>query len=264
MSIGFDKNQMRSVNGPPGTGKTTLLKDIFAQLVVQQAYDIAKLPDHFIKGTEKTIYFNAATIGEIPEYITENNIVVASSNNGAVQNIVNELPLCKGIDDALIGELKEADYFCEISNSKVSAEWLEDESGKKREELKKEAVPGEEIFWGVFSLEGGKADNMTNILMNMKHIHKYLEEEYLPDQDIYKQFLKHYEEVKAIRTERQTFADSIRAYQEYTQKLEQVCGDYQNRLRGITKGLLRSNMQRTVLNQDWLRQQGLTWRTGTT
>lgn len=37
LSIGFDNNQMRSVNGPPGTGKTTLLKDIFAQLVVQQA-----------------------------------------------------------------------------------------------------------------------------------------------------------------------------------------------------------------------------------
>lgn len=56
LSIGFDNNQMRSVNGPPGTGKTTLLKDIFAQLVVQQAYSIAKLSDHFIKGTEKTIY----------------------------------------------------------------------------------------------------------------------------------------------------------------------------------------------------------------
>ena len=47
LSIGFDDNQMRSVNGPPGTGKTTLLKDIFAQLVVQQAYDIAKLSGYF-------------------------------------------------------------------------------------------------------------------------------------------------------------------------------------------------------------------------
>lgn len=230
LSIGFDENQIRSVNGPPGTGKTTLLKDIFAQLIVQQAYDIAKLSDYFIKGTEKTIYFDRASIGEIPKYITENNIVVASSNNGAVQNIVNELPLCKGIDNSLIEEMKEADYFREISNTKVSAEWLEDESGKKKEELKKEVVPGEEMFWGLFSLEGGKADNMANIFMNMKHIHKYLEEEYLPDQDIYKQFLKHYEEVKAIRTERQTFADSIRAYQDYTQKLEQVCGDYQKKL----------------------------------
>lgn len=230
LSVGFDNNQIRSVNGPPGTGKTTLLKDIFAQLVVQQAYDIVKLSDHFIKGSEKTIYFNCASIGDIPEYITENNIVVASSNNGAVQNIVNELPLSKEIDNSLIEELKEADYFREISNANVWVEWLEDENGKKREELVKESVPGEEKFWGVFSLEGGKTDNMTNILTNMKHIHKYLEEEYLPDQDIYKEFLKHYEEVKAIQTRRQEFADSIRVYQECIQKLEQACGSYQKEL----------------------------------
>lgn len=157
LSIGFDDNQMRSVNGPPGTGKTTLLKDIFAQLVVQQAYDIAKLSGYFIKGTEKTIYYNSASIGELPKCITENNIVVASSNNGAVQNIVNELPL-------------------------------------------------------------------------IKHIHKYLDDEYLPDQDIYKQFLKHYEEVKAIQAKIQKYADNIRAYREYNQKLEHVRANYQKEL----------------------------------
>ena len=243
LSIGFDNNQMRSVNGPPGTGKTTLLKDIFAQLVVQQAYDIAKLSSHFIKGTEKTIYFNSASIGEIPKYITENNIVVASSNNGAVQNIVNELPLSKEIDKSLIEDLKEADYFREISNAKVSVEWMEDENGKKREELVKESVSGEEKFWGLFSLEGGKMDNMTNVLTNMKHIHKYLEEEYLPDQDIYKQFLKQYEEVKAIRANRQAFADSIRAYQECTQKLERVSANYQKELEK-NKNELHTELQR--------------------
>lgn len=227
LSIGFDNSQMRSVNGPPGTGKTTLLKDIFAQLVVQQAYDIAKLSDHFIKGTEETIYFERASIGAIPAHITENNIVVASSNNGAVQNIVNELPLSKEIDETLIEELKQADYFHEISNAKVSVEWKEDESGKRQEELVSEAGEGEEKFWGVFSLEGGRADNMINILTNIKHIHKYLEEEYLPDQDLYKQFLKQYEDVMAIRKKAQKFASSIEAYQDCVQKLEQARISYQ-------------------------------------
>ncbi len=254
LSIGFDNNQMRSVNGPPGTGKTTLLKDIFAQLVVQQAYDIAKLPDYFIKGTEKTIYFNSASIGELPGYITENNIVVASSNNGAVQNIVNELPLCKGIDKSLLRELKEADYFREISNSIASVKWIEDENGKKREELIKKAVPGEEKFWGIFSLEGGKADNMTNILMHMKHIHKYLEEEYMPVQGIYKQFLKHYEEVKALRTKGQAFADNIRAYQECTQRLEQVCGNYQKELEKKENELYTELQKLTAIEQECVQQ----------
>ena len=131
----------------------------------------------------------------------------------------------------LIEELKEADYFREISNAKVSVEWQEDENGKKWAELVKEFAPGEEKFWGVFSLEGGKADNMSNILTTVKHIHKYLEEEYLPEQEIYHQFLKCYEKVKAIRAKRQVFADGIRAYHECVQKLKQAHANYQKELR---------------------------------
>lgn len=119
---------------------------------MQQAYDIAQLTDRFIKGTEKTIYFNCASIGEIPEHITQNNIVVASSNNSAVQNIVKELPLCKEVDSALLAVLKEADYFWKISNEKLSEEWKQDENGKMIVELVKEPVPGEEKFWGHFPL----------------------------------------------------------------------------------------------------------------
>ena len=124
---------------------------------------------------------NLHRLERIPQYITENNIVVASSNNSAVQNIVNELPLIKGIDSDLIEELKEADYFREISNAKVSVEWQEDENGKKRAELVKGICAGRRKILGCISLEGGKADNMSNILTTVKHIHKYLEEEYLPN-----------------------------------------------------------------------------------
>ena len=77
LSIGYDNNQIRSVNGPPGTGKTTLLKDIFAELVVQQAHDICNLSEKCIIGTSETQYFENASIGVIPEHITENSIVVA-------------------------------------------------------------------------------------------------------------------------------------------------------------------------------------------
>mgnify|MGYP002329465383 FL=1 len=38
-----EKNDIQTVNGPPGTGKTTLLKDIFAELIIQQAKEICNL-----------------------------------------------------------------------------------------------------------------------------------------------------------------------------------------------------------------------------
>lgn len=44
--------RISSVNGPPGTGKTTLLKDIFAHLVVERGKELAKLnnpKDAFVK-----------------------------------------------------------------------------------------------------------------------------------------------------------------------------------------------------------------------
>lgn len=221
LSIGADSQRVRSVNGPPGTGKTTLLKDIFAQLAVQQAYDIAQLPERFLKGTEATAYYKSASIGVIPVQITENSIVVASSNNGAVQNIVNELPRCQDIDPALLEELKEADYFREISNAAVSCERKAGENGKMGKELTCESGR-EEALWGTFSLEGGRAENMNKILTTIKHIHKYLEEEYQPDRNIYQAFLDQYEEVRALRQRTQAAADSIRSRQDCAQKLEQA------------------------------------------
>lgn len=86
-----------SVNGPPGTGKTTLLKEIFANVVVNRALEMAKLQDPKQAFTlEKTIKFNGNSfpfpIHILDEGLTKFSMVVASSNNGAVENISKELP----------------------------------------------------------------------------------------------------------------------------------------------------------------------------
>ncbi len=104
----FALNKMRalppggllSVNGPPGTGKTTLVKDLIADLIVQRADVLAALPvakDGF--GKRVTVGFgkDAVTFPTLAPALTGFEIVVASSNNGAVENLSLELPQLKGI-----------------------------------------------------------------------------------------------------------------------------------------------------------------------
>ena len=155
LAIGFDNEQIRSVNGPPGTGKTTLLKDIFAELIVEQAHEIVSLSSKYIRGNDTTKYWENASIGIMPRTIADKGIVVASSNHGAVQNIVNELPLTDKIDKEFIDDIVSADYFKKIANSFLETEWIEDETGKHERLIINEKEENNR-FWGLFSLEGGK------------------------------------------------------------------------------------------------------------
>lgn len=128
------------------------MRDIFAQLLVDQSYEITKLNNKKITGNDETVYWESgsykASIGILPAQIAENGIIVASSNNGAVKNIVDKLPLISEIDNSLVDEIKRIDYFKDISNSKLSTEWIE-ENGKYIEKL--EAEKQLEKFWGLFS-----------------------------------------------------------------------------------------------------------------
>ncbi|RUT40223.1 replication ATP-dependent helicase [Paenibacillus anaericanus] len=197
-----DENEIRSVNGPPGTGKTTLLKDIFADLVVQQAAKISQLADKRIKGS--LVYWQNAKIGILPPFISDKNIVVASSNNGAVQNIVKELPKKETIADDFQNQLDEADYFRDISNSDLTSEGF----GQNRE-IKTELM--NEGNWGVFSLEGGASINMNKLLLNIEAIEKDLED---LDQtniggSVYQEFSRLYDELKLRREEVQEYNEKM-------------------------------------------------------
>ncbi|MFW5411974.1 DEAD/DEAH box helicase [Aerococcus urinaeequi] len=207
LAIGFDDKNMRSVNGPPGTGKTTLLRDIFSELIVQQAVDICNLSNKVIKGSKETRYYKNGYIGKMPDSIAEKGIVVTSSNNGAVQNIVNELPLTSKIDEIFRKDIFEADYFKDIANSKVSNEWKVDKNGKFQTELKSEPNDDRDKYWGVFSLEGGRKDNMEYVFTVLKHILNYLNEDYEPDEKIYGNFMEQYKRVQSYKEERQKIAN---------------------------------------------------------
>mgnify|MGYP000435117808 CR=1 FL=1 len=79
---------------------------------------LVKIWDKEIKGS--LIYRDKEKLGVLPGHISDKGIVVASSNNGAVQNIVNELPLKEGIAEEFQEKLSEADYFAAQLNYRVA------------------------------------------------------------------------------------------------------------------------------------------------
>ncbi|GIN72400.1 ATPase [Bacillus sp. J14TS2] len=195
-----DENDIRSVNGPPGTGKTTLLKDIFADLIVQQAAEISQLADKRIQGG--LVYWRNAKLGVLPHSIADKNIIVASSNNGAVQNIVKELPKKEEIADDFQRQLEESNYFKDVANSKLTGEGF----GKDRE-IKSELLKEEN--WGTFSLEGGASTNINKLLLNIEVMEKDLEENYQANTDVYQEFSRLYDELKTERGKIQEYSKKM-------------------------------------------------------
>lgn len=94
-----DDSPLCAVNGPPGTGKTTLLRDIIADVTVQRARAIANLarPEDVFTNDRHYYGDNRVTAWR-PEVVDGFGIVVTSSNNAAVENISDELPRLDSID----------------------------------------------------------------------------------------------------------------------------------------------------------------------
>ncbi|MDC8756381.1 AAA domain-containing protein [Janthinobacterium fluminis] len=120
-----------SVNGPPGTGKTTLLRDVIADIVVERAIVMASFADpQSAFGEEIGVTVN--TFGQkawtVDPRLCGGSIVVASANNGAVENITKELPARQALPKG-----SALQYFPTVSDSlaaststrerKVGASW---------------------------------------------------------------------------------------------------------------------------------------------
>ena len=153
----------------------------------------------------------------MPEEIAQENIVVASSNNGAVQNIVRELPQKTSISEEFLEQIKEADYFTHISNCDIEEEGI----GKERTLTFKEK---EEKCWGTFSMEGGASANVNKLLLVIEAMERELETSYMPDTGIYQRFLSMYQKIEERKRELQKCweksGELVRLKKQYGQETE--------------------------------------------
>ncbi|MFW0773430.1 DEAD/DEAH box helicase [Paenarthrobacter nitroguajacolicus] len=151
-----------SVNGPPGTGKTTMLRDMIAALVTRRASALAAFAEpadafvgrHQLKSSTKY----SRTVNELHPSLRGFEMVIGSSNNGAVENISLEIPLK---DDKVIGKdfQPKASYF-----TRIATELLNDGDGKsqKKDETRKRA-------WGLVSAKLGNSKNRNAFVSTVLH-----------------------------------------------------------------------------------------------
>lgn len=109
-----DESGIYAVNGPPGTGKTTMLRDLIAMVITERAKVIASsnnYEDLFVEKKAKKIWKTndyQRSYYPIRSNLLGFEMVVASSNNGAVENVTLEIPTKKSIDENWTADI---DFF---------------------------------------------------------------------------------------------------------------------------------------------------------
>ena len=134
-----------AVNGPPGTGKTTLLRDVVAACVLDRADAMARFDDPAAAFTTSGLKIAAGDraflhLYRLDDSLKGHEVIVASSNNKAVENVSRELPASKSVG-------RDFAYFKTVSDRLLSRR---NEAG--------ELIEGDDT-WGLIAAVLGNAQN---------------------------------------------------------------------------------------------------------
>lgn len=228
-----------SVNGPPGTGKTTLLKEIVANNVVERA----KLLAEYIEDPDTAFDVKSFSEGPLedkshayyeyaPHYYALKNdeingygMLVASCNNAAVENITVDLPKAKDILESLQDTQEESEDIKnglqEVSDLFDIEKSTDTEIIRKRYEKGKgrqikdiyftryaNDLLGDSGCWGLVSAPFGK----------MSNIRKYCDK-------VLKQFVNEYKYNESRDFHKKKFKEAVRRYNEQVQVVEKLANE---------------------------------------
>ncbi|WP_353854152.1 ATP-binding protein [Bacillus sp. Bos-x628] len=234
-----NSQKINSVNGPPGTGKTTLLKDVFAHLIVERAEKMARFknPEDALKKVKKIDLDNYPyQIYELHESIKQYSMVVTSSNNGAVENISKDLPKKK---EVIRKENKS--QFIEYDQAYAS----EAEELSMYPFAAKALLAGNDETWGLFSAALGKSTNIAQYYKNL----------YLGDNSFIKQLEQDKEKVNLSdwKAAIEDFKSTLHSVEQKKAELQLMSEDFK-KYKNIDSELSSLQIEEDKLEQELIQQ----------
>jgi len=149
------KGGLFSVNGPPGTGKTTLLMDLVAAVVLRRAEALCVFR-HPAEAFERNRWNTpSGGVHALHPSLRDHLIVVASSNNAAVENVTKELPSAMKVDRRYLNGL---DFLIPTADALLARPLDEDEPEDDADDEGEDPEP-DGCAWGLISAALGKKSN---------------------------------------------------------------------------------------------------------